>query len=233
MQGVTGVTGAGGIFRTLILNLEQDYDYKPKIPAKLVSRQICLKSGKLAKPECGSSISEYFIEGSQPTESCDAHYVVPFYKNTNKVAFIKLNGKDKLHNIELKNVLILPDIYNRWLEENGNKIPINEIRDYISWINGSFDVAAVPAKVIFPASGSIFAIDPIFDRKYQNLNFRTSLPPNARKVEWYLNEKKIGTNNYPFSYKWNIERGEHQLYIIAHTSDKKVIKSKKIYFTVK
>lgn len=48
------------------------------VPEGLVQMQVCSKSGKLPTPglceEAGSVITEYFAEGTEPTETCDIHY---------------------------------------------------------------------------------------------------------------------------------------------------------------
>lgn len=48
------------------------------IPSGLVQLQVCNKSGKLPTPglceEAGCVITEYFAEGTEPTELCDIHY---------------------------------------------------------------------------------------------------------------------------------------------------------------
>lgn len=49
-----------------------------EIPEGLVQVQVCSKSGKLPTPglcaEQGCVVTEYFAEGSEPTELCDIHY---------------------------------------------------------------------------------------------------------------------------------------------------------------
>ncbi len=48
------------------------------VPEGLVQMQVCSKSGKLPTPGlcegAGSVITEYFAEGTEPTETCDIHY---------------------------------------------------------------------------------------------------------------------------------------------------------------
>lgn len=48
------------------------------MPSGLIQTQVCSKSGKLPTPglceEAGCVITEYFAEGTEPTETCDIHY---------------------------------------------------------------------------------------------------------------------------------------------------------------
>ena len=43
------------------------------VPAGIASVKLCAESRQLARPECPSSYTEYFLEGSQPTEECPLH----------------------------------------------------------------------------------------------------------------------------------------------------------------
>lgn len=46
------------------------------MPSGIVQMQVCSRSGKLPIPGLcdGTLINEYFVEGNEPTESCDIHY---------------------------------------------------------------------------------------------------------------------------------------------------------------
>jgi penicillin-binding protein 1B len=46
-------------------------DFEP--PAGIVQEAVDPQSGELAAPSCPEVVQEYFIQGSEPTESCDAH----------------------------------------------------------------------------------------------------------------------------------------------------------------
>lgn len=45
----------------------------PGAPADVVQATVCESSGKRPLPQCPSTITEYFIRGTQPDEPCDAH----------------------------------------------------------------------------------------------------------------------------------------------------------------
>lgn len=74
MRGVSGITGAGPLFRRAMLIAMQGVR-----PAPLVERwrfdhaEICPLSGALAGPWCGSRLSESFLPGTAPDERCPMH----------------------------------------------------------------------------------------------------------------------------------------------------------------
>ena len=74
-----------------------------KAPAGIVSRQVCSKSGKLAvagvcdHDSRGSmSYTEYFVEGTEPTEVCDRHVGITICKKSG------LRATDKCPETETK-----------------------------------------------------------------------------------------------------------------------------------
>ena len=74
MHNVSGVTGAGPIFREVMLAAMKS---RPKNPFRteelLVSRSICPLSGKLAGPHCPNRMKELFLPGTEPGRRCDYH----------------------------------------------------------------------------------------------------------------------------------------------------------------
>jgi penicillin-binding protein 1C len=74
MQGVSGISGAAPLFRSIMVELHRDNTptafYAPK---SLIHRQICARSGKIASPRCSNLIEETFTKGSEPVEICESH----------------------------------------------------------------------------------------------------------------------------------------------------------------
>lgn len=74
MHHVSGITGAGPIFRDIILTLHRKEPPRriPK-PENIVFKEICAVSGRLAAEYCKNRMSEIFIKGTEPTDSCRIH----------------------------------------------------------------------------------------------------------------------------------------------------------------
>jgi penicillin-binding protein 1C len=74
MQGVSGISGAAPLFRSVMLELHRDSN--PGIfrcPETLVRRKICARSGKIAGSGCGNLIEETYIAGNEPVDTCNWH----------------------------------------------------------------------------------------------------------------------------------------------------------------
>jgi len=70
MADVSGVTGAGPIFRDIMLCLEGGSKVDFERPADVVRIAICPLSGDLPSSSCPSTIEEIFVAGTEPREAC-------------------------------------------------------------------------------------------------------------------------------------------------------------------
>lgn len=70
---------AKNLWRSIMQRIHEDLPNSSfAVPTGLVQMQVCSKSGKLPTPglcaEAGHVITEYFAEGTEPTDLCDIHY---------------------------------------------------------------------------------------------------------------------------------------------------------------
>lgn len=68
-------------------------------------------------------------------------------------------------------------------------------------------------KIIFPFDGDVFKLDPILRSNYQTLGFKVAASDTISidKVEWWINEEKIGSVLFPFSLNWKIRPGSYTI----------------------
>jgi penicillin-binding protein 1C len=74
MHGVSGVSGAGPLFRDVVMALHRDQ--RPRAferPEGLVTARVCPLSGDLKSRYCPAAMTEYFIAGRQPQSACQFH----------------------------------------------------------------------------------------------------------------------------------------------------------------
>jgi penicillin-binding protein 1C len=71
MFNVSGITGAGPLFRDVMLLLEAGKTEERFCePQAIVHAAICPLSGELSSPDCPGSIDEIFIQGTEPRKIC-------------------------------------------------------------------------------------------------------------------------------------------------------------------
>lgn len=74
MHHVSGITGAGPIFRDIVLILHRTTaSIKYPKPDKVIINVICTESGELASAHCDNTITEIFIQGTEPESICRYH----------------------------------------------------------------------------------------------------------------------------------------------------------------
>ncbi|MGB3341828.1 MAG: penicillin-binding protein 1C [bacterium] len=74
MHHVSGITGAGPIFRDIMLLLHRTaLSVKYPKPDKLLTTIICAESGEVASSYCYNTIAEIFTEGTEPSVVCRHH----------------------------------------------------------------------------------------------------------------------------------------------------------------
>ncbi|MCU0606206.1 MAG: penicillin-binding protein 1C [Candidatus Edwardsbacteria bacterium] len=74
MHGVSGISGAGPLFRDVMLALHRDR--RPPAfdrPAGIVTAAVCPLSGDAVSPHCPAAMTEYFLAGSEPAAVCAFH----------------------------------------------------------------------------------------------------------------------------------------------------------------
>lgn len=74
MHHVSGITGAGPIFRDIMLFLHRTTaSIKYPKPGNIIVSAVCTESGELAGPHCNNTMTEMFIRGTEPDLICHHH----------------------------------------------------------------------------------------------------------------------------------------------------------------
>ena len=194
MHGVSGITGAGPIFRDVMLYLHRENPPPPfPVPRGLVRATICTLSGKLAGPHCEGRRLEWFIKGTEPKDTCDWHYLVPGPEG------------DRI-------AIRYPPEFRAWGQYIGADCgePLEEARVAAKEVDTSFAL-----RIIYPDEGDVFIIDPFLRRSFQALEFRALVPYGVREVEWRIDGRGSFRSRAPFTFRWQLSPGEHELVLTA------------------
>ena len=188
MQHISGISGAGPIFRDIVLLLHKDAVPSPFIePRGIVNLEVCALSGNLPGDHCASLIRESFLEGSTPDVPCELHTETSG------------NGLAKL-----------PPIYAKWLSD----MQIEPWRAD-SLVHKESLKRESTLRLLYPHNGAMFKIDPSVSKHYQSMYFEAVVPEGAQKARWYLNGKFIGQSGSPFRKLWKLQAGKFSLRVEA------------------
>jgi penicillin-binding protein 1C len=74
-----------------------------------------------------------------------------------------------------------------------------------------------PFEIAFPQNNDVFKMDPVLRRSFQRIKFKTNIPDETTidRVEWRVDNQKVGDASLPFSLFWNLEPGLHSIQAVA------------------
>lgn len=79
-------------------------------------------------------------------------------------------------------------------------------------------------RITFPQDRDVFKIDPVLRPEFQRIKLKSSMPSDWEidRVEWWINQRKIGETAYPFCVYWSLRPGRFTIEAVAVRSNHKV-----------
>ncbi|MGV8120934.1 MAG: penicillin-binding protein 1C [Candidatus Xenobiia bacterium LiM19] len=209
MKKVSGITGAGPLFRNVMRFLHKtsrpaDF-YRPD---GIVEFPVCPSSGAVPSNACPQCMKELFILGREPHERCTVHREVTVDTRTGREASSQcpeMFAKRRVYEV-------YPPLYAEWMSERRMEMPPPHIET--SPDKKEAGISANPV-VTYPKDGDIFRIDPILRKEYQIVHLKTVVPESTLRVEWWVDGKCEGETRYPFTFEWLLRKGTHKVYVKA------------------
>jgi len=185
MHDISGVTGAGPIFREVMAYLHRRFTPREFTPPAGIKRiTVCALSGAKSHSGCTSTLEEYFVDGSEPKNVCTIH--------------------DTGGNIVLNN---FSPLYRDWLQSN--KFYAGQRADDAR--SGKHLDVVHNLKIVYPLDNAVFKIDPNVRQEYQSIYFNALAPHDVEEIAWYLDERVYERKRLPFKVLWNLSAGKHRL----------------------
>ncbi len=164
MRKASGITGAGPLFRDIMLYLEQrgtGGDFK--CPPGLVEVSVCPASGCLPNKNCPGVMKEIFIQGTEPKDTCSVHRLYRVDARTGSLA----DGYTPKQFVQEKLFEVFPPIFDQWILEEKIPRPIfesvvrNKMSDGRSGVGGSetnhpFRMLDADFAITVPEDGAVF-----------------------------------------------------------------------------
>lgn len=74
-------------------------------------------------------------------------------------------------------------------------------------------------QIAFPCNNDVFKFDPILRRSFQRIKLKTNISSRTdiERVEWWVDDRKIGEAPPPFGLFWDLRCGVHRIEAIAFT----------------
>ena len=202
MRDVSGITGAGPIFRDCFLELEKRDGGSPAftVPEGIEEVAICPVSGELPGPNCPSSIHDRFLSERKPTSTCGVHqrFLVDAAGRPSGAPLPGTQGG--------RVFLVYPPIFRNWMASEGMPLPP---------VGGLSEKDSTPVRVAFPDSESVFRRDPVVRADYQEIHFRAVVPGETARVEWRIDDTLQKSSAAPFDVWWKLTPGRHRASLTA------------------
>ncbi|MBX3127476.1 MAG: penicillin-binding protein 1C [Polyangiaceae bacterium] len=165
MRGTSGVTGAGPLFRQVMLAAMRER--RPRAlegSDELSSTTVCTLSGKRPGPACGHTVAELFVRGSEPTESCDMHVQLWVERGS------ELLSHPACPNAEQRPFERYPPRYLHWARTSGRPIAPALASPRCQQARGAAD----DVRIAFPSDGDRFLWDPGIEPAQQRILARVA-----------------------------------------------------------
>ncbi|MFK7847908.1 MAG: penicillin-binding protein 1C [Rhodothermales bacterium] len=226
MRKVSGVSGAGPLFHSIMLQLGGGENFK--VPHGIETAMICPLSGKLPGQACTGTKKEVFLQGTVPADTCTVHQQFAIDTRDGLLADDTTPAQHK----RLKLFTIYPEEYRNWIEQNGIELPSkskkSERQKSISQLaptssTGQLNLERPSLAISYPKSGMTFQIDPVLHPAYQKIKLQGITQPGLTNTSWLINDESVQGD--PQATYWPLKPGLHQIILTAIAPDGQLIKS--------
>jgi penicillin-binding protein 1C len=224
MNKISGVSGAGPIFREIMMVLHRDLLPLPvHKPPGLQTISICTNSGLLPNAFCPNQMGELFLPGTQPAEPCDWHRILAVPREEGNVLIA-----GRAPEMRPRLALFLPSVYQSWAaaEGIGQPLLLSTVESPELFGRAAFGHTRPkpfvdPLRITIPDDGDIFKIDPILRPEFQTLLLECVAAEGITMVTWLVDDVPLATVAAPFRARWQLRKGEHSVHVKAENAAKK------------
>lgn len=232
MRDVSGVTGAAPIwhqFMRTVLTGTPEHDFSR--PPGLVRLEVCALSGLLPTDDCPYRRLEWFIAGTEPSQTDPIYHKVTVDARTGRMADASTPA-EQLKTIE---VLDLPPQAAPWARSKG-MILLRDL-DPSSVVKDSTELnqQSSALSLITPADNALFRFIPSVPDETQRLRLEAiSTTGNLQEVTLWVDGRLVARlTQSPYQAWWPLTLGQHAAWAEAVTWDGQRIASLKVEFTVR
>jgi penicillin-binding protein 1C len=225
MHNVTGLTGAAPIWHEVMRGLLQGQaDHPFTRPDGLSQVEVCDISGLLPTAACPHTRLEWFINGTEPTQTDSTYQQVWIDTLTNSLA----NDSTPIERRKSLDVLNLPVEAQAWARAHG--IPL--LTDY-SQVTESVSLQENPLVLLSPHANTVYRIDPNLDLSVQQIQIEAAAGQGISHITIWVDGNLLTTlSSPPYQAWWRLVAGEHHMWAEAVNTNGERIKSEIVTITV-
>ncbi len=220
MHGVSGVTGAGPLFRAVMEAAMRDRKASPlaldeasAASLDLVEVHVCPFSGGAATSACPHRVSDWAPRRRLP-EPCRMHEVVAIDTRNGLRAGPGCNASF----VETRTMEDPGPEYEAWARDAARPLVPREYSPFCPAASepGSKEGSmASDLRVAYPRDGTRYLLEPGRPSEVQTVPVRMLAPAGHPTMELYVDGKSTGVVRAPFVKEWRLTKGEHVLVAAA------------------
>ncbi len=217
MQGTSGITGAGPLFRTVMIAAMQARQPRPLRAegAGFERVSICALSGKRATARCPHRVDEPFARGHAPEQECDMHVAVQIDRRNGLLAGPGCPPGE-----------VTTRVFERyepgtaaWAREVGRPVTPEAWSPLCPGQGTPWDMSrdAISARptIRYPVDGASFLLDPAVPAAQQAIVVHATAPAGATSLSFLVDGAVVATRQSPFEYTLRLTPGRHELVVSA------------------
>lgn len=205
MRGVSGVTGAAPVFRTVLAAAlgAAAPQALPAPPAGIVELEVCPLSGARPGPSCAHTMREHFVAGTEPTHTCALHETVAIDRRNG----LRAGPGCDPSQVRLEQFTRVPPRLERWASgRRWRRVPA----EWSPFCPGTIAEGPTEVDLLFPLEGDRFALDPARPRAAQAVSLRARVR-GASRVTFEVDGTPIAAASAPFEASWVPTAGTHRI----------------------
>ncbi len=236
MRAVDGLSGAAPIWHSFLRTVLNGTPPQPfPQPAGLAQVEVCALSGLLPVPACPYNRDEWFIDSTQPVRSDNLYQLVHVDSATGLLASEGTPTEQK----KTLSVLDLPPQAAPWAHGQGltllSDLGISsQSQAGMDESDGVAQPAGATLNIISLAQGSIYWMDPSFAAQAQRIPLEAAGSGILGETSlWVDGELLASFESPPYLAWWQLEAGEHTVWVQGSDSQGNTLTSEMVSFEVK
>ncbi len=234
MRQVSGISGAAPIWHDF---MEAALKGQPVVefpqPEGLVEAEVCALSGLLPGPDCPHRVTELFLKGTEPTETCTLHQRIPIDQTTG----LRATADTPLDRIFERVYTVLPPEAQEWAREEGIPDFGSMILDSQSPIpEAGLTLQDLPLVMTGPDAGAVYRLDPTLPRDAQRVEVGARPGAGVSFVEVMLladGQPLARFGAPPYEVLWRLEAGVHQFSAEGVLANGERVRSNEVWLEVR
>ncbi len=221
MQYVNGLTGAGPIWHDFMREALKNAPIREFVrPDNMVAVEVCTFSGLLPTDFCKNTYTEWFISGTEPTETDDVYQLIWIDTSTNLLA----SANTPQENLASKVVLNLPVRVHNWARAQG----YNLLADFRTEAEGE-QPESEQLTIVYPHLHTTYQINHDYDQTSQEIMVEAVGQSMFDSVTLWIDNTPLATfSALPYLAWWPLEVGSHEIWAEGTTTSGETVTSEAI-----